>query len=626
MRSETLNLLFSFLGLLMIPCAVVLLSAVIGRGLFKKSWPKMRELLLSSAVASGITVVITLAICLLLQWTGFLEAQFYRPSSRDFGRAAELGLQPDEVHFDSLDGTSLHGWFLPATDAVGTVVTFHGSDRNITDTVKNTHWLTAHGFNVFVFDYRGYGKSAGEPDRRGLVDDSVAVVQYVASRKDVDRDRIVLYGQSMGGQLAINAAVKAECDIQLVIAEATYAKPSYHISDKLGRMGPLWLVKWGTWLITSDELSGERAIARLQTPVLLVHGQDDSGVAPYHSERLLAAATGPKEIWRYDDYQHLNIFVDEDNRQRLANFIREKLGASDQKAREFNAQDVSGPPTATNDVVLRDLTDRDDSQLAADLQRLRAVKSPLAVDLTWSNLENGLLSNLHDLPNLRRLNLFGATGVTDDALRHLENLPALESIDLGGARVSSQGILSLRNARNLKQLGLANVSPPLDDAAIEQIVATWPDLESISLDGAHITDVGLARIGTLKKLTYLNISDTGITARGMGGLVELRSLKTLHASHTELDDSAMIELAQITSLEKLDFNSTNITNAGLIPLRSLRHLKRIYLVDTRVDDDGLGHLKTLKSIEYVGVGENITPEGLEALKRALPRFRRNTGG
>ncbi len=328
MKNEDIGLLLSLAGLLLIPCAIVISIAAIRRVLFKATWPAGSEMLKTCGISIGITLAITLVICFVFQWTGFFDAQFYRPSSRDYGRAAELGLEPEEVSFASSDGTSLHGWVLPVADAVGTVVVFHGSDRNITHTVANTHWLLQHGLNVFVFDYRGYGRSAGRPSRQGLVEDSVAAIDYVTSRNDVDSSRIVLYGQSMGGQLALNAAsLKKDLGIRLVVAEATYAKHSYHIADKLGRLGPLWLVKWGAWLLTSDEYCGEDAIHELGVPVLLIHGSADAGVSPYHSERLHNAASDPKEIWRYDGHGHLQIFKTEEDQVRLGDYIKAKLGS-----------------------------------------------------------------------------------------------------------------------------------------------------------------------------------------------------------------------------------------------------------------------------------------------------------
>lgn len=331
MRSESVNLLLSLLTLLCIPSAVVIASSAIRR-LRNKSAPPFKGVLGTCAIAAAITVVITLVISLILKATGFFDHQFYRPSARDYGARDELEFQPENVSFASADGTMLHGWFLGSQDEpLGTVICFHGSDRNITHTTRNVHWLTRRGFNVFVFDYRGYGASEGAPDRKGLIEDSVAAIDYVMTRSDVRPDSIILYGQSMGGQLALAAAsIRKDSDIRLVIAEATYARQSYHLSDKLGQFGPLWLVKWAGWLLTSDEYCGESAIADLQsTPVLLVHGKSDTGVQPYHSERLFEAAAGAREIWRYEGSGHLQIFKERPSQDRLVDFIKTHLRPAD---------------------------------------------------------------------------------------------------------------------------------------------------------------------------------------------------------------------------------------------------------------------------------------------------------
>lgn len=327
MAPEVLSLLFSFAALVSIPSIIVFILWAMRRKTGKETvaWS---ALYLDGAIALAITVTITLVLCVVLRAAGYFDAQFYRPSHRDFGMQVDLGLDPEMVSFESADGTVLAGWLLRAREPVrGTVIYYQGSDRNITYTSRHVYWLTEHGLNVFLFDYRGFGLSDGSPSRRGLVEDSVAAVDMIIEREDSPGARIVLYGQSMGGQLALNAAaVRQDSGIRLVVAEATYSNQRYHLSDKLGRLGPLWLVKWGGWLLTSSQLSGESAIRRLQaTPVLLIHGDVDTGVAPYHSDRLYARASGPVTLWRYAGYEHLRIFDDASNRERLVRMILEHL-------------------------------------------------------------------------------------------------------------------------------------------------------------------------------------------------------------------------------------------------------------------------------------------------------------
>ena len=221
------------------------------------------------------------------------------------------------------------GLFLQAAPAVGTVIHFHGSDRNISWTIRNSHWLTEHGYNLFRFDYRGYGKSSGKPSPNGLIDDAVAAIEYVRSRPEVAADRLLLWGQSMGGQLAIVAADRVGTDgIKAIIADATYASHSNHVKDKLAQMGPLWLIQWAVWLTTSDTYAAYTVVPRIApTHILLVHGLADRGVRPYHSQWLFEAAKEPKEIWLVEGAGHLEVLREPGYREQLVERFQRALNA-----------------------------------------------------------------------------------------------------------------------------------------------------------------------------------------------------------------------------------------------------------------------------------------------------------
>jgi fermentation-respiration switch protein FrsA (DUF1100 family) len=332
------GVIVSFLAVIAIPITVILVVAIIGTAFLRMPWPATRKLLVDIAVSVAITIGITLAICLVLSWTGFLQSQFYRPSTHDFGQQKELGIEPEDVEFTGQDGRRLHGWFIPASkNAKGTVIHFHGSDRNISFTIRNCHWLREQGFNVFLFDYRGFGKSAGEPHRQGLIEDGAAAIEYVRSRPEVDKDRICLWGQSMGGQVAIASAELAGKEgIRAIVSEATYASHSHHIKDKMAHLGPLWLVQWGAWLVTSDAFAAEDVVGKLApTPLLLIHGTEDRGVQPYHSERLFVLAGEPKEIWRVEGGKHLDAMRSERYRAKFVEYLTQacdSMQSSDQNA------------------------------------------------------------------------------------------------------------------------------------------------------------------------------------------------------------------------------------------------------------------------------------------------------
>ena len=167
-------------------------------------------------------LVAGLGVLLLLLLPGCADGLFYRPGSDRIPAVAELGFAAEDVTFTAGDGTVLHGWWLPANGThAGTVVYCHGNTGNLARHVGWVSWLPAQGYDVLVFDYRGYGNSAGEPSRSGTVADAIAAIDFALAR---DPERTVVYGHSLGGAIAL-CAVAARPAVCGVVAEGTF--PSY---------------------------------------------------------------------------------------------------------------------------------------------------------------------------------------------------------------------------------------------------------------------------------------------------------------------------------------------------------------------------------------------------------------
>ena len=133
-----------------------------------------------------------------------LSAAFLHPTTRQVATPADLGLPFEDVLVTVDAGISLHGWFLPAADAQGrTVVLCHGSSANISFLHPYYRFLHEAGFNVFLFDYRGYGRSGGEPSIGALLTDLAIVDGALRERADVTR--VAYYGISLGSILALRA-------------------------------------------------------------------------------------------------------------------------------------------------------------------------------------------------------------------------------------------------------------------------------------------------------------------------------------------------------------------------------------------------------------------------------------
>ena len=241
-------------------------------------------------------------LVLLLALAGCAQGLFYQPDRVLYDTPARAGLTYEQVVFPSRDGTRLVGWFIPAAgyadprNAKGTVVHFHGNAQNLSAHWRYVEWLPRRGFNLFVFDYRGYGASEGRPEPKGVFEDSSSALDYVRLRRDVDPQRLLVLGQSLGGANAI-AAVGAgnRSGVKAVAIEATFFSYSSIASEKLSGAGSLM----------DDTYSPERFVGALApTPFLLLHGGADPVIPYSHSERLFERAGEPKRLVRVEGAGH----------------------------------------------------------------------------------------------------------------------------------------------------------------------------------------------------------------------------------------------------------------------------------------------------------------------------------
>lgn len=244
-----------------------------------------------------------LALPLLLPLGGCVQSMFYYPDRVRYETPEALGLRHVPVRFASADGTALSGWFIPAADradprqARGTVVHFHGNAQNMSSHWRFVAWLPKQDFNVFVFDYRGYGESEGKPEPKGVFEDSNAALDHVRARPDVDPGRLLVFGQSLGGTNAI-AVVGAgnRAGVKAVAIESTFYSYSSIANEKLP----------GAGLLVSDTYAASKHVAAISPiPLLLIHGTADAVIPHGHSRRLLADAREPKRLIEVEGAHHL---------------------------------------------------------------------------------------------------------------------------------------------------------------------------------------------------------------------------------------------------------------------------------------------------------------------------------
>ncbi|MBS1196742.1 MAG: hydrolase or acyltransferase, alpha/beta fold family [Proteobacteria bacterium] len=255
---------------------------------------------------------------------------FYRPTQEQYANPANQGLRYEDIFFTSLDGTRLHGWFIPAKgQAQGTLIHFHGNSKNISGHLHYTDWLAEKGFNLFLFDYRGYGKSAGTPEPEGLTQDGVAAIRYIQSRKDIDHNRLLVFGQSLGGTYSLTALARERRGVCGVVIEGTFSSHREIAIDQMASDDvPRPLKSFIATLLVGNQHDAAPLIGQFgKLPILLVHGSADSVIPVAHGDRLAALLPKDATYWRKEGDHHLVTFMADrtENRASLQQFLEHSL-------------------------------------------------------------------------------------------------------------------------------------------------------------------------------------------------------------------------------------------------------------------------------------------------------------
>lgn len=226
------------------------------------------------------------------------------------------------VWFNSADGTRLHGWFFShkiQDEAVGTIIYFHGNGGNISNVGWVGQWFMRRGFNVLLFDYRGYGASEGKVgSEAGLYADGDAAVAFVINEKGVRPQNIVLYGQSLGTSVVADVASRRE--VGAVILESGFSSASSVASEALP-----WLPRWLHFL-SRNRFDSARKLATVKAPLLIAHGDPDPVIPTTEARLLFAAANEPKQLLILREGGH-NLFgsLGDQYFNQVEQFIRQSL-------------------------------------------------------------------------------------------------------------------------------------------------------------------------------------------------------------------------------------------------------------------------------------------------------------
>ncbi len=239
----------------------------------------VRKRMINLLIMVGLVYV---GFALLVVWRE--PAMIYYPSRQ---HALPAPPRAQDVWLTAADGARIHAWFVPAeSNASLTVLFCHGNAGNIADRLDKIEIFNGLGADVFIFDYRGYGRSEGRPNEKGTYRDAEAAYDYLTKTMNRDPRAIIAYGESLGSAVAVDLAAKRP--VGGVIIE----EPFTSVADVGRGMFPFLPVRW----LVRNKYDTLSKIGRIHAPLLILHSRDDEYFPIRHAERLLAAAAEPKRL------------------------------------------------------------------------------------------------------------------------------------------------------------------------------------------------------------------------------------------------------------------------------------------------------------------------------------------
>ena len=292
--------------------------------------PHVHLLITRAAQLLGVLVLAVLCVRL-LEWKSL-----YCPTRELEATPALYNLTFEDIAFVAEDGVVLHGWWLPHENARGTVLHCHGNGGNISHRLALAGDLHRLGVNVFLFDYRGYGRSRGWPSERGLYRDAQAAYEFVRVQYgDAENPPIVLHGQSLGGAVAAQLALAKP--VRGLILESAFTS----IPDMAARLYPWLPVR----LLCASRFDTLDKVRRIACPKLLAHSIQDEMIPYTLGRQLFDAAAPPKRFCALTGgHNDAGWAASAEYRRALEEFLRETLGPETQPSAGHGHLSVGGRP------------------------------------------------------------------------------------------------------------------------------------------------------------------------------------------------------------------------------------------------------------------------------------------
>ncbi len=221
----------------------------------------------------------------------------------------------EDIYIKTEDNILINSWFIPYNNAKYTLIFFHGNAGNIGHRLDKISLLREIGLNIFIIDYRGYGRSRGIPSEKGFYSDAASAYEYLTNTRKIPPSQIILYGESLGSAVALNLAAKST--VKAIILEGAFS---------CGKEMAKKIFPFFPGIFFADKFNSLKNIKGVKTAKLFLHSKDDE-IVPFNlAKQLFDSALYPKFFIELKG-SHNGAFLDSKNDylSALKSFINNAL-------------------------------------------------------------------------------------------------------------------------------------------------------------------------------------------------------------------------------------------------------------------------------------------------------------
>lgn len=221
----------------------------------------------------------------------------FMPSKDVIETPEVLGIKFENIQITTRDNINLDTWFVPAKDndlvGKGVILFCHGNGGNISNRISYLPIFRELGLATFLFDYRGYGKSGGTPSEEGTYADVEAAWQYLTQERQISPQKIIIYGESLGGAIASYLAQKiSQSNGNNNAGSLVLASTFTSINDRAAELYPFMPIRF----LSRFSYNSIDRLPSIKIPVLVIHSIDDEIIPFHHGERNFQVANQPKKL------------------------------------------------------------------------------------------------------------------------------------------------------------------------------------------------------------------------------------------------------------------------------------------------------------------------------------------